>query len=107
MDKNVSIINSVVDTKTPEKSAYQGLDDSYHSKKAVSIEENKKKNDFNFFGYRRNNEESMADVYRRIVDLNSLENKIFKHNSKNQEKLNNNNFSELFYNIKKKMYLFL
>ncbi len=97
-------VNSILETKSPEKSSHLSLNDSYHSEKVVSVEEKKKKKKYNFFGYSKNKEESLADVYRRIVDLNTLENKVFKHNNKNQEKLHiNYNFSEMYYNIKNKM----
>jgi len=103
-DNNISKVNSILETKSPEKSSHLSLNDSYHSEKVVSVEEKKKKKKYNFFGYSKNKEESLADVYRRIVDLNTLENKIFKHNGKSQEKLqSNNNFSEMYYNIKNKM----
>jgi len=96
LDKNISDCNS------PDRSVPDSPYDSYHSEKILAVEEKRKIKKYNFFGYNKNKEQSMTAVYRRIVDINTLENKIFKNN-KRQEKIENNNISELLFNLQKKL----
>jgi hypothetical protein len=99
-----NVLNAVTKIPTSALTANTSvnLNDSCQSKEIVRIEDNSKKKKKNYFGYNKKNkkEEYVTDIYKRLVDLNSLENKIFKTS---QNEIENNQYAEMLYNLKKKV----
>lgn len=77
-------------------------DDSYISVKEEKHDQMNKKKERNFFGYDKKSGEENHKIYMRINDLNKLEFEYFiKNKKKNAD--SNQDFSELYYNFKKKL----
>lgn len=77
-------------------------DDSYISVKEEKHDQMNKKKERNFFGYDKKSGEENHKMYMRINDLNKLEYEYFiKNKKKNAD--SNQDFSELYYNFKKKL----
>jgi hypothetical protein len=79
-------------------------DDSYVSVKEEKHDQMNKKKERNFFGYDKKSGEENHKMYMRINDLNKLEFEYFiKNKSKNANNAGNQDFSEIYYNFKKKL----
>ena len=79
------------------------LDDSYVSVKEEVKDTGIKRKERNYFGYNKKNGEENQNVYRRINDLNKLEFEYFNKRKTTAPNTDNQDFSDIYYNLKKKL----